>query len=847
MILTFFVAAALQVQTPPPPTASRPRRQPPKTIVRDSSADSTGRRAPRRLAVTNDAIASAFKTPETRSLYEKARKARLAQDSAIRNYDAIARQRMSVNLGIAARGREHLMFREESAARIQWQHDVGAWVDLTGARVGIPVASKKDEIGALLGDLKNLTPIPYFPGYEALWIGGESSARAEVDDRDIVNPLAVGAEAYYRFAIADSVTIRLADGSSIRLREIEARPRTPQWNLALGSFWFDDDGRLVKCVYRMAIPMDMWTMAREQADSANDMPPKLVQGLVSPLRAEISAIAIEYSLMQGRFWLPSMRSMSGDALVMFARVPLNIEQRFEYRSVNGPDTLTKIDESKLPALTMAERIRDADDSTRSADSTRRAYLNSLPADRRQQARDSITRQRDSLRRKNSADYGRIEAARQKQIAAYTDSIERGLPAVGTALGAFRAGPCDSTGVRIEYMRRFAARMPVAVRIPCDLTKLINSPDLPKSIYDAGEEVFSSKDRDEMIGQALTLADQAPLALGHLPPPTFAFGLPMTRFNRVEGFSTGLTVEQQLGAGLSVTGTGRFGFGDNDPNVELAAKRSNLSKTVGFSVYHRLVAANDWGNPLNFGSSFSALMFGKDEGFYYKSTGADVSWAKGINSRVEWRLFTEKQTTAPVKSQMSLAHWSATDTFPANLIAEEGTWIGTSLHLVHNHGLDPRGFRTFTDVRLEAGQKDSAFGRAAIDLTMSKGLPVRTAGALTLSIGSSAGALPAQRFWYLGGTQTVRGQDPSVLQSGNAFWLARVEAARDNPYHRSILFGDLGWAGDRAALGHLNEIGRPLSGVGFGESMFDGMLRVDLSRGLYPKKQWRFDIYLEARF
>jgi hypothetical protein len=78
-------------------------------------------------------------------------------------------------------------------------------------------------------------------------------------------------------------------------------------------------------------------------------------------------------------------------------------------------------------------------------------------------------------------------------------------------------------------------------------------------------------------------------------------------------------------------------------------------------------------------------------------------------------------------------------------------------------------------------------------------------------------------------------------------LARAEFARDNPYHRSILFGDLGWVGNRDSLLHFSGLGRPLSGVGYGESMFDGILRMDLSRGLQPKKQWRFDVYLEARF
>ena len=45
--------------------------------------------------------------------------------------------------------------------------------------------------------------------------------------------------------------------------------------------------------------------------------------------------------------VPRMRSMQGSAHVLFANVPMEIDQRFEYRSVNGPDTLAQIDTTKL--------------------------------------------------------------------------------------------------------------------------------------------------------------------------------------------------------------------------------------------------------------------------------------------------------------------------------------------------------------------------------------------------------------------------------------------------------------------------------------------------------------------
>jgi hypothetical protein len=835
MILALALAAAFQAQTPPPPARPNPRNQ---TVVRDSTTDTTkNRQAGRRLPVTAAVIASAFKDASTRALFEKARQARVRQDSSIRSYDAIARQRMSVDLGIGSLGREHLFWRQEVAARVQWQHDVGAWIDLTGARVGIPMAPKEAEIDNLLSDMNRMSPIPYYPGYESLWIGGDGSARVEANDRDIVNPLANGAEAYYTYGRGDSISFTLPNGTTIRLQEIEVRPRSPKWNLAVGSLWFDVNGQLVKGVYRLSVPLDMWTMIEEQEQDSTEHVPAIVRGLVSPLRAQITGVAVEYALMHGQYWLPRMRSMTGNAQILFAKVPMSIDQRFEYRSVNGPGSLAKIDTTRLPPLSFNRPDPARRDSLRRADSARRALM--TPAQRLAEA-DSLRRRRDSV---NAAQNARAKA-RNAHMRAVADSIDRGLPATGATLSARAGAECDSTGIRTAYLRRFEARMPVAVRIPCDLNKLIKSPDLPPSIYDSGEELFSTRQRDEMMAQALSLADQAPLSLFALPRPSYSFGLPMTRFNRVEGLSTGISVNQELGAGLSVGAAARFGLADRIPNLELTGARTNLTKTIRVTGYHHLVSASDWGNPLSFGSSFSALIFGKDEGFYYRATGAEATWSRGVNSKVEWRLFGDKQQTAGVHTQAALVHRSSTDTFPSNLTATAGTFLGSGLRLVHNHGLDPRAFRTFTDVRLEAAKGDSLYGRAAAELTMSTGLPRKLAVGLTLSAGTSAGALPRQRWWYLGGPHTVRGQSASVAQSGNAYWLTRLDLGIDRQGYRPSLFADLGWVGDRSRIA---EIGRPLSGVGYGASAFDGIFRYDIAYGLHPRRQWRFDVYLEAKF
>ena len=202
-----------------------------RTIVRDStSADSAAKNAPRRLPVTAAVLASAFRDAATRDLFNRARKARLAQDSSLNSYDSKVRQRLSVYLGIGKLGRDRLVYRHENAARVQWERNAGVRIDVTGARVAMPIIgsrSAKEEREAVQDQVTEDTksPIPYFPGSETLWIG-DLVARTEVNDRSLVNPIAGGAEAYYTYATGDSVSFRLPDGRTIQLREMTVRPRT---------------------------------------------------------------------------------------------------------------------------------------------------------------------------------------------------------------------------------------------------------------------------------------------------------------------------------------------------------------------------------------------------------------------------------------------------------------------------------------------------------------------------------------------------------------------------------------------------------------------------------------------
>jgi hemolysin activation/secretion protein len=149
----------------------------------------------------------------------------------------------------------------------------------------------------------------------------------------------------------------------------------------------------------------------------------------------------------------------------------------------------------------------------------------------------------------------------------------------------------------------------------------------------------------------------------------------------------------------------------------------------------------------------------------------------------------------------------------------------------------------TDLKLEGATGSFDYSRGSLQTTLSHGLGSALDGALTLGGGTSGGQLPIQKQFFLGGVQTVRGQRAGAA-IGDSFWMSSLELGMGSTGFRKIVFGDLGWAGDRNDFAHP---GRPLSGAGVGASFMDGLIRVDLAKGIYPEKSFRANLYVEARF
>ena len=802
----------------------------------------------------------------------------MAQDSALRAYQAKSFLRLSVGMGVRAIGRERLLMRVEEAWRVQWSRGSPIWVEPTARRFGVPM-------GGANGDMSWAAPVPYFPGRESLWIPSSKMgvAQAEVDENELLHPLATGAEAYYRYAAGDSLTIRLPDGRPIKLRELRITARRPDWRAFVGSFWFDvDRGNLVRAAYRLSTEIDMWQLAQDEYKQTMDsllevartdtgaaaraarkeaerqhmgikerIAFNMVRGTLRPARANLSAVTVEYGLYAGRFWLPKLDVAEGEVQFGFMRLPIRWEESFRYDNVSGTDSLA------LPTIAQASLSPDdtldflyAGGTLNVGSGPQRDSLNRAARDSANMVR--FAKQADSLRAQAERAKAKGDTVRAKELLESAKIYAR----LGRHLARRKEG-CAKDSTYFAGTTTLGT-VKVAVRIPCDESKLANSPDLPGSIYASGEELFGTTERDQLLG-SLGFSLQP----GWGPQrPVFLTGPGLMRYNRIEGLSLGAAVSSTLGLGYSAEAKARFGFGDQIPNGELSLTHSTGRSTLRLGVFHRLAVANDdWGNPLSFGASLANVLYARDEGFYYRTWGLELAGARDAQrvlggATMQWRLFAERQRSAGTSpnTQVSFGDLFADPRFTDNIEAAQLTSFGGSWDLARSFGLDPNGFRLSSRFRSEAaliipsqsGDRTNWYSRFVFDGTLSRRVGPLAAG-LTGAAGVSPGqGLPPQRYFYMGGLQTVRGQfarvqsSPDDGRAGDTFWLARSELGLSGVGARPTVFYDAGWAGS-------SEVKRPLSGAGVGLSFLDGLFRLDVARGIWPEKRWRTDLYLDARF
>ncbi|GLC25223.1 ShlB/FhaC/HecB family hemolysin secretion/activation protein [Roseisolibacter agri] len=759
------------------------------------------------------------------ALLARARVARLAQDSALRAYEALARERVTATLGVLGDlGPERTIFRQENAARVRWTRAAGVDLEILGRRryVGVPGLRTND---AAAVD----APVPYYPGRDALWIGGGRFVRTETRENELVHPLADGAETYYAYAVGDSVSIRLPDGGAVRLRELRVTPRRAGWRLSVGSFWFDErTAQLVRAAYRTTAPIDLWEQARASEDRT-ERPPRWIPWLLGPARGELRAVTIEHALHEGRIWLPRAQYAEGVLEAGASRIGLRIEQRFEYAQVSV-DASAEV--AALPPLPpRAAALAAWRDSLVALDSLRTGALRGALA--------GVRTGRDSLR---------LWRAHR----AWRDSSLRTLArARREDVGAQCRDGTQSTRTRTRYGRRLPAR----VVVPCDEAALATASIFTTPILAEDEAGWRVPAREELA--RLLDADRQP---AWAPQPVTLHGpFGYTRYNRVEGLSVGGALRQTLGLGYRWEASARFSEADRQFGAEAWMERGDVARRWRAGAYRRLEQADNYGAAFRFGASLQNVMSGLDEQFYYRAAGAELTGVRAARGGavaghgVTWRAFAERQTDAPAHARFTVQRAFGNDraAFDSNVVdtipARAASLAGAAVRWRAHRGDDAAPWRLTGDARAEAAAGSLAYLRAALDVGVERTLPGAFRIATTAAGGTSAGTLPPQRWWALGGWQTVRGHTAGTRR-GDAFWLGRAELRWERPpYVQPAVFTDAGWAGPRDALHDGFRHATMLRSAGAGVAFYNGLFRFDAARALTPGARWRWDSYAVARF
>jgi hypothetical protein len=367
--------------------------------------------------------------------------------------------------------------------------------------------------------------------------------------------------------------------------------------------------------------------------------------------------------------------------------------------------------------------------------------------------------------------------------------------------------------------------------------LRNSPLLSEEFF-AGEPVeFSQVELDRVREDLDAVVMREAVGLPSLS------GLAAFRYNRVEALSGGYRQQVSLGGSLSGWGEIRLGLGDLVPNVEAGVREELVGGSVEAAAYYRLQSANDWGEPLNLESSINALLLGYDFGQYYRAGGVSIDLKKESGAvRYDLRAFAEAQRSEEKNTDISLANLLGRSDPPPNMEADAIEIAGISGRLRAQHGIDPSGLVSTGTLWGEVGAGDAEYGRIAAGVTAGHPLFWRLAGSVELSGGTTFGDVPTQRLYYLASPRALRAFEADQVL-GEAFWLARAELALGYPVVRFVTFSDFAWAGDRSDP----EFSEYAVTVGAGASLLDGLLRVDLARGVRGPGplRWQLHLYLDA--
>jgi hypothetical protein len=319
---------------------------------------------------TPDSTPSPYSSPAVQHLVERAMSRRRSGDSAVSDYRARIRYRLTVGVGRRRWAQVPAAAVEEQVADVQWQRPNDLRVDVVGRR-------SRSRSEAL--ELSSVWDRPWFVPRSV-----DDSVRIFSDEfpaTGALHPLARNGPEWYRYALTSGLSVTSGKASPVRLLRVDVTPTRAGPALIAGQMWIDSaTAEVVRLSFRY-VGTGLWVKpdgtTRSDSSSARRMN-SLANQIVS-IDADL-----EYGLQDARYWMPHRQVISGRV-----RIPVVSDVVIPFRAVTTFEEF-EINTGRPIAFELPLPATDDPDSLRAI---REARRDSLRAERRGGAREGA----DSLR------------------------------------------------------------------------------------------------------------------------------------------------------------------------------------------------------------------------------------------------------------------------------------------------------------------------------------------------------------------------------------------------------------------------------------------------------------------
>ncbi len=497
--------------------------------------------------------AAPYRDSATAALIGRARERHRQLDAAVQNYQATIRTRIDANAGRGSFARLIPLAAIEQESELSWQAPNDVRVVAVGQRTRTAFA------GAQI-DASWTRPwfIPRFLGDSIRLLGQDFPNRAAV------HPLAGGADAYYTYAIEDSLELALP-GRTVRAIGVRVTPTRADEALIAGEIWLDaETAETVRLTFAF-VGQRLWadpegTTHRDstRAERSNRMAMRVLHVTAD----------LEYGLFENRYWLPFRQSLTLSAELPWISslvVPIHFITSFRNVRVNhgAPIAFTVA----LPDTGSVER---------------RASLDSGTTRDRRERRRMTSEELDSLRARRARGYatgGRWSGGRY-EVVVPTDSALRSYSWSDSMQLGLEAGDVE----RLE---------------------------------ETGRELMGTLER---LPVAFTGRPRLTFAVDRLAD--------ITRYNRAEGMSLGAGYAWRLGPPfLTLNTRARYAFTDRRLQGWLGLRRDAPGTRTEVGAFREMRDADPLAPGLTSGNSFSSAWLTHDDGAYVFVEGGEITYQR----------------------------------------------------------------------------------------------------------------------------------------------------------------------------------------------------------------------------